>query len=82
MHVCAWCVCMGRTHVILGVGQVTVLRQAGHIGNLGEIPDEGGRGQECVRTGLPSHDCILHVTQTQETGTDIVIASNRQNGAN
>ena len=41
---------------------VTVRNRAGHIGNLGEIPDEGGRGQECVTPGLPCHDCILPAT--------------------
>ena len=30
--------------------------RAGYISLLGEIPDKGGRGQECVTPGLPSPD--------------------------
>ena len=29
------------------------LKRAGLFGNLGEIPDEGGRGPECVTPGYP-----------------------------
>ena len=34
---------------------------AGLFGNLGKIPDKGGRGLECVTPELPSHDRILLV---------------------
>ena len=43
------------------MGRSLLLKRAGLFGNLGEIPDEGGRGPECVTPGLPSHDCILLV---------------------
>ena len=43
-------------------GPVDAWTRAGLIGNIGEIPDEGGRGPEYVTPGLPSHDCILLVT--------------------
>ena len=42
-------------------GPVYAWTRAGPIGNLVKIPDEGGRGQEFVTPGLPSHDCILLV---------------------
>ena len=40
---------------------MSLRKRAGLLDNLGEIPDEGGRGPECVTPGLPSHDCILLV---------------------
>ena len=41
------------------MGRSLLLQRAGLFDNPGEIPDEGGRGPECVTPGLPSHDCIF-----------------------
>ena len=43
------------------MGRSLLLKGEGLIGKLGEIPDEGGRGLECVTPVLPSQDCILLV---------------------
>ena len=50
-----------------------LLKRAGLFDNPGEIPDEGGRGPECVPPGLPSHDCIL-LTKLGVSGIDCDIA--------
>ena len=34
------------------MGRSLLLKRAGLFDNPGEIPDEGGRGQECVTPGL------------------------------
>ena len=36
------------------MGRSLPLKRAGLFGNLGEIPDEGGRGQGCVTPGYPA----------------------------
>ena len=41
------------------MGRSLLLKRAGLFDNPGEIPDEGGRGPECVTPGLPSYDCTL-----------------------
>ena len=41
------------------MGLSLLLKRTGLFDNPGEIPDEGGRGPECVTPGLPSHDCSV-----------------------
>ena len=54
-------------------GPVTVWKQAGLIDNLDEIPDEDGRGPECVIRGYPGTTALSSLTPGIG-GIDSVIA--------